>query len=165
MALGEIVAWVALGLALLLGILLIVQTRRLSQLERRFRALMGGGKGSSGDAASLAPLVAKQAQALDSTRGEVEALRQRLDGMVPRVARSVQHVGLVRYNPFQETGGDQSFALALLDKQGDGVVMSSLHTRTNTRFYAKPIKNGSSSLSLSDEEVQALQQAMGERTP
>jgi hypothetical protein len=71
---------------------------------------------------------------------------------------------LVRYNPFQDTGGDQSFALALLDKRGDGVVVSSLHSRTMTRFYAKPIKGGVSPLSLSEEEVQAVQQAMGSKT-
>jgi hypothetical protein len=73
----------------------------------------------------------------------------------------VQHVGLVRYNPFQDTGGDQSFALALLDKQGDGVVISSLHSRTMTRFYAKPIKAGIAVVSLSEEEVKAVQQAFG----
>jgi hypothetical protein len=75
------------------------------------------------------------------------------------VTHSVQHVGLVRYNPFQDTGGDQSFALALLDKQGDGVVISSLHSRTMTRFYAKPIKGGVAVVSLSEEEVTAVQQA------
>ena len=71
----------------------------------------------------------------------------------------MQFVGLVRFNPFDDTGGDQSFALALLDGRGDGVVISSLHGRTGTRFYAKPVKAGTSTLSLSDEEVQALKQA------
>jgi hypothetical protein len=66
----------------------------------------------------------------------------------------------VRFNPFADTGGDQSFALALLDAKGNGVVVSSLHTRTATRFYAKPVAGGASTLSLSDEEVRALKQAM-----
>ena len=73
----------------------------------------------------------------------------------------MQHVGLVRYNPFQDTGGDQSFAIALLDQHGDGVVFSSLHNRSLTRIYAKPVKGGASALSLSEEEVQAVQQALG----
>jgi hypothetical protein len=76
----------------------------------------------------------------------------------------VQYIGLVRYNPFEDAGGDQSFALALLDRQGDGVVISSLHGRTATRFYAKSVKGGASPLSLSNEEAKALKQAM-ERAP
>jgi hypothetical protein len=80
------------------------------------------------------------------------------------VTGSVQNVGLVRFNPFQDTGGDQSFALALLDKKGDGVVISSLHSRTSTRMYARPIKGGAANSSLSGEEAQAVQQAMGKET-
>ena len=56
--------------------------------------------------------------------------------------RAFQRVGLVRYNPFEETGGNQSFALALLDAAGDGWVLSSLHARSGTRVYAKAIKAG-----------------------
>ena len=56
--------------------------------------------------------------------------------------RAFQRVGLVRYNPFEETGGNQSFALALLDAAGDGWVLSSLHARSGTRVYAKAIKGG-----------------------
>ena len=75
------------------------------------------------------------------------------------MARSVQHIGLVRYNPFEEAGGDQSFALALLDRLGNGVVISSLHGRTTTRFYVKAVKAGQPVLSLSEEEAMALKQA------
>ena len=61
-----------------------------------------------------------------------------------RQPRAFQRVGLVRYNPFEETGGNQSFALALLDADGDGWVLSSLHARTGTRVYAKAIVGGRS---------------------
>jgi hypothetical protein len=112
---------------------------------------------------SLGDIVANQGARLDATRAEVEALRRGVAALESAVTRSVQCVGLVRYNPFQDTGGDQSFAIALLDKQGDGLVMSSLHTRAATRFYAKPVKGGASHLPLSDEEMQALQQALAKR--
>ena len=59
-----------------------------------------------------------------------------------RSATAFQRVGLVRYNPFEETGGNQSFALALLDADGDGWVLSSLHARSGTRVYAKAITAG-----------------------
>ncbi|MFZ2153470.1 MAG: DUF4446 family protein [Microgenomates group bacterium] len=64
---------------------------------------------------------------------------------------------LVRYNPFNDVGGDQSFILCLLDKTNSGVIITSLHTRDSTRVYAKAIKNGScDSLTLSKEETKAL---------
>jgi hypothetical protein len=66
----------------------------------------------------------------------------------------------VRYNPFEDTGGNQSFALAIVDAGGDGFVVSSLHARQGTRVYAKGVVKGSAETSLSDEEAAALQQAL-----
>lgn len=73
--------------------------------------------------------------------------------------RAFQRVGLVRFNPFEETGGNQSFALALLDAAGDGWVLSSLHARAGTRVYAKSIKGGRADAGLSAEETAAIAQA------
>jgi hypothetical protein len=158
MALGEVAGWAALALALLLSILLIGQSRRLRIMERRLRTLMSGA-GAGADSMPLGDLVAGQGERLNLTRQELENLKRAFADLDMAVSRSVQYVGLVRFNPFADTGGDQSFALALFDKRGDGVVISSLHGRTATRFYAKPLKGGASPLSLSDEEVQALKQA------
>ena len=162
MSFSEIATWVALGLAILLGISCLVLSSRLSRIERQYRALMRGSSGTG--VSSLGEVVSGQGERLEQTRSDLTTLQKRVSDMDVLVTRSVQHVALVRYNPFQDTGGDQSFALALLDKRGDGVVVSSLHSRTMTRFYAKPIKGGTSSLSLSAEEVQAVQQAMGNKT-
>lgn len=68
-----------------------------------------------------------------------------------------QKIGLVRFNPFAGTGGDQSFCLALLDGEENGLVISSLHSRDTTRIYAKPVKKSKASgYELSTEEVQAI---------
>lgn len=73
----------------------------------------------------------------------------------------LQKIGLVRYNPFDETGGDQSFAVALLDDGGDGVVISSLHARDMTRVYGKPVKAGKAGgYEFSEEEKQAVAKAL-----
>ena len=72
---------------------------------------------------------------------------------------AVQRIGVVRFNPFEDTGSNQSFALALLDGRGDGVVISSLHSRQSTRVYLKPISGGRSETALSDEEAEALRRA------
>jgi len=77
-----------------------------------------------------------------------------------RSLRSLQHIGLVRFNPFEDTGSDQSFAIALLDDQRDGIVISSLHGRANTRVFAKPVAAGDSPHNLSDEESQAIRIAI-----
>jgi hypothetical protein len=163
MATGEIVAWVALGLAAVLGVFVVVQTVRLGRIERRYRALMRGSSPTSA-AVTLGEVISGQGEQIERNRAGLDSLTTQVGSIEERLGHSVQHVGLVRYNPFQDTGGDQSFAIALLDQHGDGIVVSSLHNRALTRIYAKPIKAGASSLSLSEEEVQAVQQALGSRS-
>jgi len=72
---------------------------------------------------------------------------------------SIQKIGLIRYNPFAEVGGNQSFSLALLNAQDNGVVITSLYTREGNRVYSKPIEQGQSSYPLSAEEIKALELA------
>jgi hypothetical protein len=72
---------------------------------------------------------------------------------------SIQKVGMVRFNPFREGGGDQSFSLALLDKNNSGVIVTSLYSREGNRIYGKPIKDGNSAYTLSEEENKAIEEA------
>ena len=74
--------------------------------------------------------------------------------------KAVQKVGVVRFSPFEEIGSDLSFAIALLDHHHNGVVLSSIFGRDESRCYAKPIKNGESNYVLTEEEKQALSEAM-----
>jgi hypothetical protein len=71
----------------------------------------------------------------------------------------MQKVGMIRFNPFKEVGGDQSFSLAILDGSDSGVVITSYYSRKENRIYGKPIKNGSSDYPLSEEEVLAIEKA------
>ncbi len=76
----------------------------------------------------------------------------------------MQRLGVVRYNPFQDTGSNQSFVLALLDSKGDGFVLSSLHSRQATRVFLKSLTGGRAEAQLSAEENEAIKRAMsGER--
>lgn len=86
-------------------------------------------------------------------------LESRLDALTDHGRGAVQHVGVVRFNPFEDTGSNQSFALALLDGRNNGIVISSLHSRQATRLYLKPITDGRSETALSAEENEALRQA------
>lgn len=72
----------------------------------------------------------------------------------------IQKIGLVRFNPFNDTGGDQSFILALVDAQDSGVVVSGLHTRNGTRWYAKKVQRGAGvEHELSNDEIKAIKSA------
>ncbi|OGZ32340.1 MAG: hypothetical protein A2V69_02620 [Candidatus Portnoybacteria bacterium RBG_13_40_8] len=73
---------------------------------------------------------------------------------------SITKIGVVRFNPFKDTGGDQSFVIALLDSKNNGLVLSSLHSREGTRIYSKPIEGGTSSYNLTDEEQEVIKKAI-----
>lgn len=73
--------------------------------------------------------------------------------------KTIQKVGIVRFNPFQDMGSDQSFSVALLDSENNGVVITSLFSRSGTRIYAKPIENKQSKYQLIDEEIEAIRKA------
>jgi hypothetical protein len=70
---------------------------------------------------------------------------------------------MIRFNPFEDMGGEHSFALALLDKNDNGIVMSSLHGRENTRMYAKEVIDGKSKQQLSKEEEKVLKEAISKK--
>jgi len=132
----------------------VILARRTRRLDARLSGITRGAEGRSLEAV------------LDAHLEKVFSLTRQLDDVASRTAileaaqrRAFQRVGLVRYNPFEETGGNQSFALALLDAAGDGWVLSSLHARAGTRIYAKAIKGGRSELGLSTEETAAIAQA------
>ena len=150
----------AIVIGLIVAVLILVVAvaalmRRTGRLESSAGHL---GRGPSGPTASTGT---------DPRLEMVDAIARALDDLGARVAaveatqrRSFQRVGLVRYNPFEETGGNQSFALAMLDAAGDGWVLSSLHARSGTRVYAKAITAGRSDATLSAEETDAVHQAL-----
>jgi len=90
---------------------------------------------------------------------EINELTKRIGTIEDAGKLHVQKVGLIRFNPFKELGGDYSFSLAILDGEDNGVIITSLHTRDRTRVYMKAIKNGKSESELSEDEKKALVKA------
>ena len=74
--------------------------------------------------------------------------------------KSIQKVGIIRYNAYKDTGSDLSFTLALLDENNNGVVLNGIYSREMSNIYAKPIENGKSTYTLSDEEQKAIERAI-----
>ena len=96
-------------------------------------------------------------QVATSGSADVDILSRQLSKLDEITSRAITKVKLVRYNPFAEIGGDQSFILVLLDNHNSGVIITSLHNRGFTRIYSKTIKNGESeSATLSKEEKTAI---------
>ena len=151
--LGPVVVVLAVAVVGLL-VVVVVLGRRIGALDRRFRGLTRGVDGRSLESVLDAHLDKVFAVAKD-----VDDLGTRTTALESAGRKAFSRVGLVRYNPFEETGGNQSFALALLDADADGWVLSSLHARSGTRVYAKAIARGRSDAALSDEESAAIRQA------
>ena len=149
-------AVLALAIVSLLLLLLVFwvwgRTRRLG---RRLDALTRGQ-----DDKDLSSVLDAHLDKVFSVSNEVDELTVRTAVAESNLRHSLQRIGLVRFNPFEDTGGNQSFALALLDASGDGLVLSSLHSRAGTRVYAKPVNGGRAETALSEEESEAVRQAM-----
>lgn len=96
---------------------------------------------------------------LYQTALRVEDLTAFCEELDQSVRRAIQRVGIVRFNAFNDTGGDQSFVIALLDAAGDGLVLSSLYSRTGNRVFAKSLEGGQSKYPLTEEEQEAIEQA------
>jgi len=134
---------------------LVVLQRSESRLRSRLRRILSD-NGSTG----LDEVLAGQATRIEQLATRVDALTALQRELETATGRSLQKVGVIRFNPFQDSGGDQSFAIAMLDQRGSGVVVSSLHGRAETRIFAKQVTNGRSTHSLSDEEQQAIREAL-----
>ena len=124
-------------------------------LRRRLRRVIGDAEGSG-----LDEILDRHLRRLDDIGQRVDALNKLHQELERLSQRTIQRVGVVRFNPFADTGGDQSFAIALLDGEGNGIVLSSLHSRTDTRVFAKQVQSGRSRHALSDEEQDAIRKAL-----
>lgn len=133
----------------------IVLTLRLRTMQARYHAAIGGQDGLDIET-QLGEVHTRSHENSEHLHNIEETLQALTDTLAGRAGR----VGVVRYNPFAETGGDQSFALAIVNDAGTGVVISSLHNRDATRVYAKPLTNGESKYQLTDEELDAIQHAL-----
>ena len=137
----------------MLALWLALLQRSYTSLRRRLRRLVPEGAGFD-------EVLDRQQTWLDDIGGRVDALNNLHHELEQLSQRSIQKVGVVRFNPFADTGGDQSFAIALLDAEGNGIVLSSLHSRSDTRMFAKQVQAGRSRHQLSDEEQDAIRKAL-----
>ena len=129
-----------------------LQTRALS---RRFAAALGGD-----EQASLESTLSGHIARVEEVDKRLTELDTEYKALSITGSLASQKISIVRFNPFGDTGGDQSFSLAVLDAHDSGYVLTSIHGRQGTRVYVKPVDFGKSKYTLSAEEQQALTQAV-----
>lgn len=128
-----------------------------STLRRRFRKWKG-----IHSTADLDEVYAQTLEQVGKLRAELDAARQEIAYLRNAVHTKVSTAQILRYNAFQEVGSDLSYSVALLDDEQNGVVLSSIYGRDESRTYAKPVEGGSSRYTLTDEERQVIEKAASE---
>lgn len=138
-----------------LTVVTLVLANRLRRMQSRLRTLLEGARGETLERMLMDHL----AERLALQEG-VEALESRMGKAEQKLLTTKRHIGLVRYNAFEDVGGQQSFALAVFDDNGDGALITSLVGRVDCRVYCKPLLGGRSERNLSQEEQRAIREAL-----
>jgi hypothetical protein len=145
---------VGLGIVAVLALAVAIGSHlRLSRMRRQFAVLWPGGE------TDVASRAAGQERRLLALADQVETVREDVRGIRRDLRQSLRNVAVVRYDAFGDMGGRLSFSCAVVDDEGDGLVISSIHARGESRTYAKGIVGGSSEVTLTPEEQQALHAA------
>lgn len=148
-----------LGLQLLMLLFLLYNHKETRRLEVRLRRLAETGEGH--DLAA----VLERFNDLSAVQKFLDQLQERVTDLQVGLEKSFSRMGLVRFNAFPDTGSDLSFALALLNREGDGFILTSLYARDETRVFIKNVRSGRPGHRLSDEEEKALALALGLLAP
>lgn len=120
-------------------------------------------KGTKGE--SLEPILLQHFQDMERIATLGSSLERRISKLESKAQRAVSSVGVIRYNAFQEMGGEQSFALALQNELSDGIVINCITGRESVRFFCKPIENGKCEVGLTPEEEAAIELARKWKRP
>lgn len=156
---GLDLSFVFIGLCTMLLILLvwlIIQTVQLAKLKKKYAKFMSGKNAKSLEKDIVGLFEDNKFIKLSTEKNErdIQKLYQKLE-------KAYQKIGIVKYDAFNQMGGQLSFSLALLDEKNDGFVLNSVHSSEGCYSYTKEIKNGECEISLGDEEKRALDIAVG----
>jgi hypothetical protein len=139
-----VVALVGLGLALM-------ALSRTGRMRRTYTILTAEDSGES-----FVEVVARKTQEVEALRAEVERLSHELVDTRVDLADAIRHVSVIRYDAFGDMGGRMSFSTAMVDDHGNGIVLTTIHARSESRTYIRGLSNGVAEAQLSPEEEQAV---------
>ena len=154
----QLVFYVTIALSvvsIILAVVLIIVLCKLKTLKRRVDSLTRGK-----DTESMEDIIVNYLERVESLEEGEEITRAALNAIKDNLKITYQKTGLVKYDAFREMSGALSYSLALLDKENNGVLISSMYSREGCYTYAKEIIKGESKINLSEEEAEALKQAV-----
>jgi hypothetical protein len=124
---------------------------RMAGMKRQLSAITRGTENMN-----LEEVLVNYLNKVEQIEHQTDRVEQAIAVLQAQLPHCVQRVNMIRYDAFEDVGGQQSFAIALLDGRGDGLVLTSVYSRMEIRVYAKAIRNGRSSHPLSEEETRVL---------
>jgi hypothetical protein len=156
----ETVAVLALGLAVFALVVVVLLARHVGGLRRAYDGLVAGE-----DPSTFAAALGRTNELSRAVHTEMQEMRSEVSTIRADLSDTLRHVAVVRYDAFGDMGGRLSFSAALLDDRGNGLVLTSINSRTETRTYAKGVQGGVGSSELSPEEQEAIAHAGRPRRP
>ena len=154
--------WIGMATIVLVIALLVycvILHIRLGSLKKKYDFFMQGDNGASLER----KLSVEVSEIRDAAKG-IETMMTEQAAIRNIQSNTIQKIGFIKYNAFENIGNDLSFALTLLDGNNNGICISSIYGRNESRIFSKPIVKGKSLVSLSQEELESLNEALGERT-
>ena len=143
------------GLAIIALVLITVIFLRMARMRRDYLLLQ-----AEGSQDSFIEVVARKTQEVGLLREQVELLHAQLLHTREELAKAIRHVGVVRFDAFGDMGGRMSFTAALVDDHGDGIILTTIHARSESRTYIRGLRAGQADSELSPEEDQAVDQVL-----
>jgi hypothetical protein len=150
-------AIVVLGVSLACLVWVAVLAWNLAQVRRRYRRLLAG----TSESEDILAAVDRHLAAVERLHDKTDLMGREIASIRQRISMLVSTVGFTRYDAFDDVGGRLSYSAAFLNEAGDGVVLSGINSRSETRSYAKRVEGGRSSTNMSDEERTAIALALG----
>lgn len=153
---SDIYVWILSGIVLIMIVLYVTNSIKLSKLRKSYKEFMRRlGNGNNMDEMMMSYI--KKVNEVDQ---KSEQLLEYCHKINENVGSCLQKIGFVRYNAFQDTGSDLSFAMAILDRNNNGIIINGIYSRDGSNVYSKIVEKGKSPYRLSAEEEQALEEAL-----
>ncbi len=138
----------------LIGLIIIGQIIWIFKTENRLKRFFLGKK-----AKDLEDTIVNLQDEITKLKSQMASTEKNLDTVNQKLKKSIRGLDTIRFNPFPDQGSNQSFAIGMMNEEGNGVVISSLYSRERMSIFAKPIKNNKSEFELTNEEKEVLEKA------
>lgn len=151
----DVVLILSILINIMLTIIVLIFFHKLNKVEKKYIDFIS----KFDKKESIEETLKNYIQVINNVNEENKIMQVNYQNLEKQVNKCTQRIGVVRYNAFDDVGSDLSFALAMLDNENNGFVLNAIYARNSSSIYAKPIENGTSKYTLSEEEIKAVSRA------